>query len=226
MTVPPLPASPVVRIRCIWNQAASGEGGTRFFMGYSGSAPSSTNLDALADEVITQWNTQLIAQIPTDVTLTEVVCEDITTYDGATGSAGPGEAGTRDGTPLPYQCAFQVNYAISRRYRGGRPKGYWPFGITADLLDPAHFVVDTAGGWANDVAGFMTAIGAYSSGLFAVTGQVNLSLYNGFTVVTPPDGRSRTVPKYRDTGVVDAITAWNGVSRLASQRRRRTATSP
>lgn len=226
MTVPPLPESPVIRIRCLWNLTSVGEGGTRFFVGYSGPAPNSDTLENLGAAVFSAWAANLSGLCPFGITLDQVVCEDITTYTGATGISGGSSAGSRTGTSLPFQCAAQANYSISRRYRGGRPKGFWPFGVTEDLADDGHFNTAFLTDMASNLDAFFSEVTAFTAGGFLLTGQVNLSLYNGFTVTTPPDGRTRTVSKYRDTAVVDPVTAVNPVARIGSQRRRRSATSP
>jgi hypothetical protein len=50
---------------------------------------------------------------------------------------------------------------------------------------------------------------------------VNVSYYNGFTVVTnPTTGRARNVPTLRGTPVVDTVTGIVARVQVGSQRRR------
>lgn len=194
---------------------------SRFFLRYGGSAPTSAQLATFASTLNTAWSTNLKPLCQAQAALRRHDIEDLSSSTAAIGSAASLQGGTRTGTQLPGSTALVAAYQIARRYRGGHPRGYWPFGAEADLNSPqdwtaafltacttglnAYFAAAIAGGW--------TGAGTID--------HVNVSYYNGFTVVTNPiTGRARNVPKLRTTPVVDTVT--NVVARniLGTQRRR------
>src|ERR1700688_1026401 len=134
MAATPLPpVAKCVRCSLIHNNGSDFDIVTRFFIQYAGTAPTNTQLNTFAASVGTAWGTDLKALNGTTVALDTVICEDLTTTSAAVGEAGGNVAGTRGGNVLPAATAFVTSYTISRRYRGGHPRGYWPFGVQADL---------------------------------------------------------------------------------------------
>lgn len=226
MTVVPLPASPCVRVRSIWNEGGVGEGGVRFFLSYSGSAPSGANCSTLATDIANQWSSHLIPLMHGDWTLDEVDVLDIATNSGQSGQWTGTEAGSRSGTALPSQVCTNVEYGIGRRYRGGKPRGFYPFGVEADLATQSQWSGTFLSSVNAAMAAFFTAIEGLSVGSMGTLAHVNLSYYSGFTNHTSTSGRSRAVPTYRATALLDTVTGYFAKSVLGSQKRRRTSTTP
>jgi hypothetical protein len=118
-------------------------------------------------------------------------------------------------------AALLWNFVVNRRYRGGKPRQYWPFGGAQDTTGLNQ--------WA---PAFLTAVNsalvAYQNGLLGltwtggnVTGLVSISYYKGFTVITDPStGRAENKPTPRSSPVVDTITGWHANPGVATQRRR------
>lgn len=226
MTVVPLPASPCVRVRLDYTHASGLTAGSRFYLSYSGSAPSGANCVTLATDIATQWNTNLAGFPDSDWTLTEVDVLDIATNSGLSGTVSVSHAGTGSGTSLPAQCCINVEFNISRRYRGGKPRMY--------------FVPATESGQNNDstwssslitavnaaFTAFFAAIEALSIGSMGTLAHVNLSYYEGFTNITNSSGRERAVPTYRAVAKLDPVVGYSMKAVIGSQRRRRTSTTP
>jgi hypothetical protein len=110
---------------------------------------------------------------------------------------------------------------IARRYRGGKPRQYWPFGVITDLQTAQvwlnAFVTACTTGFTNHTAG-MTGL-TWPGGQLQT--EVNVSYYQGFKVVTSPTtGRARNVPTPRSTPLIDAATGSRINQRIATQRRR------
>lgn len=225
MTVVPLPDGPTLRIRCVFSLPPS-EGGIRFFHQYSGTAPSAATCATIATDIANLWVTDIAPLLPTDVILTEVDVLDITTASGASGTALVSHAGTRAGTGLPYQVAATVQDQIARRYRGGKPRTYFPAGVEADLLDQSHWLSAFLTSMNAGVLAFHTGIAALSVSGTTVGAHVNLSYYSGFTNITNSSGRTKAVPKYKATATHDVVTGYVTAARLSSQKRRRSATTP
>lgn len=193
----------------------------RWFMTYTGTAPTPAELNTLAGAVGGAWNTNLASLAATTVTATECTIEDLSAPTASTGSATFSHAGTRSGGQLPAASCVVINYGISRRYRGGKPRTYWPFGTDTDIQTAQLWTSTFVSACVSGVSAFMFAIvGDVWSGGGTLT-QVNCSFYSGFTVVTSPTtGRARNVPKLRTSVTPDVIQTISGLQTIGSQRRR------
>jgi hypothetical protein len=222
----PLPDVPCVRVRCIGEDPATNDWGIRFYLSYTGSAPSGANCTTLAGDVATAWAAHLNSLLSENALFNEVDVLDIATDSGFSGQSNPAAAGARAGTSLPAQVATNVEYGISRRYRGGKPRCYFPFGVDGDMLDVAHWGTSYISAVNSGVAAFFAALEALSVGSMGTLQHVNLSYYKGYTNVEIPGQRARTIPTYRSVALHDNITGYFCKGELSSQRRRRTATTP
>lgn len=226
MTKVPDPASPCVRVRLIYTNADSSFAGSRFYLSYTGGAPSGSDCTTLAGDVATAWNANMAILVNTGDTLTEVDVLDIATDTGLSGQWNGSHQGTSSGAPLPAQVAMNVEYDIARRYRGGKPRMFLPA--------PGDEAVATAGTWTSGVitdtntgvAAFFAALEALDIGSMGTLAHVNLSYYQGFTNVTNSSGRTRAAPKYRTAALLDTVTGYSAKVEMGSQRRRRAATTP
>jgi hypothetical protein len=160
----------------------------------------------------------------TNLSSNGVGVEDLSSSSGATAVANTSWAGTRAGTEIAAQVAMDIRYLIARRYRGGKPKGFWPFGVQADQVDVSHWVTAFASTSATDFAAFITAIvGAGWAGAGTLT-HVNVSYYAGFTAIARPPFRTRNVNTLRPGGpITDLVTGYQADTQFGSQRRRRAA---
>jgi hypothetical protein len=200
--------------------------GTRFYLSYTGSAPSGANCATLATDVAAAWASHLNSLFSSNAILEEVDVIDIASHTGASGQANPVAAGARSGTSLPAQVAFNIEYGISLRYRGGKPRGYYPFGVDGDLQDVAHWSTDFQGDVQTGIDAFFAEVVGLSVGSMGTLAHVNLSFYSGFTNHTNTSGRARAVPTYRATAQSDPVVSYIPKALLSSQRRRRQATTP
>lgn len=214
-----------MRVKLDYQSASGTDGGSRFYIAYSGSAPTAANLNTLASDIATTWESTLANLTTGDWTLQEVDVLDITTLSGASGLWQGSKAGQVSGTALPDQCAINCEYKIARRYRGGKPRMYIPPATASQTSNlnnwSAAFVADIN----TQVAGFFAAIEALSIGSLGALSHVNLSYYSGFQNITNSSGRERAVPKYRTAALLDTVTGYAGKALISSQRRRRTATT-
>jgi hypothetical protein len=113
------------------------------------------------------------------------------------------------------------SYTIQRRYRGGHPRGYWPFGVTTDLQNDVDWTAAFVTACNTGFSTFFTALFAAGwTGAGTLT-QVNVSYYDGFTVVvSPTTGRARNVPTLRVSPVQDTILIVACKVSIGTQRRR------
>lgn len=197
---------------------------TRFYIKYTGTAPTVAQLQTFANSIVTAFGTNLAALTSVNITGVQVTCQDLSSSTGAVAISSTTSAGTRAGTEAPVQSAMGIRYNIARRYRGGKPKGFWPFGVQADQADVAHWSVAFANTCATNIGAFFTAILAAGwTGAGTLT-QVNVSYFAGFTTVIRTPFRARNVPNLRQGGpITDLVTSYTSVTTMYSQRRRRLA---
>lgn len=226
MTTPPLPDQSVVRVRLDYTTNSGTLMGSRFYLAFSGSAPSSANCVTLATDIATAWAANIAALVYTNISLTEVDVQDITTITGNFGSAAVSHAGSLTGGTLTANVATNVEFDIARRYRGGKPRMFIPPPDDTALVSQDKFSTGFISGANSAVAAFFAAVEALSVGSMGTLTHVNVSYYSGFTNVTNSSGRTRAAPKYRATAKTDTVTGYAVKAVVGSQRRRRTATTP
>jgi len=226
MTVVPLPDVPCVRVRLVYNTQTVDAAGNRFYLSYTGSAPSGANCTTLAGDIAAQWATDLAPLTTSGYSLQEVDVLDIATNSGASGQWTGTHAGTRSGTISPVQCATNVEFGIARRYRGGKPRIFLLPGADGDMVAPNEWSTTYITLVNSDVAAFFAAVEALSVGSMGTLQHVNLSYFKGFTNITNSSGRERAVPTYRTTALHDNITGYFCKALVGSQRKRRSSTTP
>ena len=225
MTPVPPPASPCVRVRLDYTQTDGFDAGSRFYLSYTGSAPTGANCTTLATDIAAAWASHIAPLINENFVLSEVDVLDITTDAGLSGQWTGSNAGGKTGSMCPAQCAINVEFDISRRYRGGKPRMFLPPGDTSDQLDAGHWNSTLVTAVNTGFAAFMSELEALSVGAMGVLAHVNLSYYQGFKNITNSSGRERAVPQYRDAALVDTISGYACKGVIGSQRRRRIATT-
>lgn len=226
MTVVPLPDTPCVRVRLIYNEGVGGEGGNRFYLSYSGSAPSGANCTTLAADIAAQWATDIAPTCGVDWVLNEVDVLDIATDSGLSGQWNGSHAGTLTGTKLPANCASNIEFGIARRYRGGKPRMFLPPPPESYLNSVTSWTSAFVAAANGNVAAFFAGVEALSVGSMGTLQHVSLSYYKGFTNITNSSGRERAVPTYRATALHDNVTGYSCKVIVGSQKRRRTSSTP
>jgi hypothetical protein len=195
-------------------------GGSRFFLSYTGGAPSSADLNSLASDVSAAWGTHIAPRVANAEALESVTITDLSSDTANIGSWEGTVNGTNSNGALISSAAALVNHTVARRYRGGRPRTYVRAGTTSDLASENQwndtFLTEMLTAWEDWIADILA-----SSGIgISLTNIVNVSWYKGFTVFTTPSGRARNIPTLRATPVVDPITSSSVATKIGSQRRR------
>lgn len=220
--MPPLPDVPqVVRVSLKFSYGSDLDVLPRFYFEYDDAAPTNAGLVTMATAIESSFVSNMEAAMTPLVTWTEVECVDLTTPDSAVGSYSFSHQGTRSGGELTANDCVLVNSTIQRRYRGGKPRMYLPWGSESDITTPQTWAsgsITTFETYYTDLVNDVLA--AFPSGTTGV-GQVNVSYYQGFDVsINPVTGRARNISKPRTAAVVDAILSSSVNARVGSQRRR------
>lgn len=202
--------------------------GSRFYLTYSGSAPTPANCVTLADDVVTQWGSHISGLITSHVTLNEVDVLDLASDTGNSGQSTTTSAGTASDPAPPSNVAVNVEFNIARRYRGGKPRMYFPSTNNANLADQSHWSSGFISTFGSDVAAFFAALAALSIGSMGTLAHANISFFKGVSTTTPPwrGPGFKYPPKYRTTPQVDPVEGYAVKAVIGSQRRRRQATTP
>jgi hypothetical protein len=156
------------------------------------------------------------------VSLLGIKIVDLTSDTASEGEFLTTHAGTRGSAFLGAGTAALVNMPISRRYRGGKPRSYWPFGVQGDLQTPntwnSSFLTAVLGG----LETYLGGIEGIVEGSTTLGTLVSISYYHGFTAVENPiTGRTRDVPLVRTAAITpDVVTGLVPSTKVASQRRR------
>jgi hypothetical protein len=179
---------------------------THVFFHTTGTAVTTAQLTTLAALVSAQWNTNLKPLTPAGIALTLVEVEDLGHPDTVPGVWAGNIAGTNAQPAQPAEVATLINFAIARRYRGGKPRVYLPMGPSASLSSPIQWngawVTSVNGGWAAFITGIISGSGSGA----AVDKQVSVSYFN--------DKAPRATP------VIDDVLSATASQVPASQRRR------
>jgi hypothetical protein len=214
------PVSGVLRVDTLWSDISDANVQSRLFYSYSGSAPDPSDAQSLAADVYGHA-ADLAANWHEQVQLTGVRVTDLSSSSGAVGEHEESTVGTLSGNLLPASACLLINYVVGRRYRGGKPRSYYPWGDASSMGSNNVWTTGFVNSVSTNYAAFLAAVIGLSSGSTTLQNHVNVSYYDGFTVVTNPvTGRARNVSKQRTSPVVDLVTTWAVSTRIRSQRRR------
>ena len=213
--MPPLPVVPGVVKLIISTTRSDSPCECILHMAYTGSAPDAATLETwLTSDVVSPWETLVIAEGSTDLTTVGLEAQDLSSDMGASAFVANTAQGTRTGDFAPSSAAVVISGQIDRRYRGGHPRNYWPFGTAGTYLSGSSKLWDT--GFQSDVQSkwdtFVAGIQGTTTGGTTFTTLCSVSYYDR--------NLNPVAPYRRTTPVVDTIVAWTVKQRICSQRRR------
>jgi len=220
--MPALPVVPnVVRWDIFYDVGSDVKALSRLHIGYTGGAPSSADATALAVSLDSIVDAELAVYMNAANAITGCKITDLSSPSGGQGESLTTTAGSLTDEPLGAGVALLASMGIGRRYRGGKPRTYFPLGDAGVVLSPQNFDSVFITNVQASLDAIRTDIATLTAGSTSLVDLVNVSYYSGFTVVTNPGtGRARNVPTLRVTPVVDACLTWAAEQRFASQRRR------
>jgi hypothetical protein len=219
--VPALPIAPnVLRVDLHFELSEDKAAKCRFFLLYSGTAPSVSELNTFAASVGSAYNTHLSAFLHAGNIMSGVKVTDLSSSTAAVGEDATPYTGTRSGAYLSADVATLLHFTIARRYRGGHPRMYLPFGVEGDLQDQQTWTTAYATALGTAWTAFQDAVGALTWTGGTLVNLVNVSFYQGFSVHMGTTGRARNVSTPRGTAVVDQLVEFAVQLGLAAVRKR------
>lgn len=218
--LPPVPNT--IRATLKFTLSGNVQGGFRHYLTYTSGAPTSAELTTLAGDIEAAWSAQMAKYQASTAALVLVDCQDIGTDSGASGSWTGTAPGTHADAEITAGVCVVFNHAISRRYRGGKPRTYCPIGTVVDHTGESTWTQESMDAWNPSWAAYMAAILASTPGSLVLGNVVNVSYYSGFkSYENPVTGRYRNIPQLREGGpVTDNITSTAAAAKIGSQRRR------
>lgn len=179
-----------------------------YHVGYTGTAPSSSDLGnylaATQAAVVTAYD----AEMSVDNEFTSMKITDLTSSTGATAERAVSSFGARTGDFNPANVAVVASLTILRRYRGGHPRKYLSWGTSGTFATGS--TKDWDAGFVSDCQAKLTTMLA---GLIGVT-------EGGTTFSSNVNVSYRNAGAVRVTAVVDPIVGVIVRPRVCSQRRR------
>jgi hypothetical protein len=195
---------------------------------YTGGPPTNASLNTLATGISAAFSTNLSPLMSTTLALVGINIEDLTSGSAAQGNWSGSVAGTRAGVQATINDATLLNFTIARRYRGGKPRLYLPFGVNADQATDASWSAALQTAVNNGWTSFITAVIAVAGAGCTLTNQVNVSAYSGFaSVQNPVTKRWKNIPMPRaGNATIDVVLSHSMNLVIGSQRRRLRALTP
>jgi hypothetical protein len=176
-------------------------------------------------EIATAWSNNGAADLKplhgTDRRCTQIRVLDLLGNAGAEGTvAGWGE-GSRSGESLPANTCMLANLKIGRRYRGGKPRTYYPFGVRQDMNTPQTWSTTATAAIQSALETFNGVWLGLTYGNITLHEHCSVHYYEKGTWATDPvTGRPRYIPKRVEPPHVDPILSIAVSNRIATQRRR------
>jgi hypothetical protein len=207
--VPPLPVVPNVLKTIIGGTYHDARWINIFYTEYTGSAPSSTDIDNYISSLLTNAIPKYADEMSTDNEVTSLEGIDLASYTGASHSISASVFGVRTGDFQPASVALVGSMEINRRYRGGHPRKYLPWGTSGTMASgstkdwDSSFLADCQTKFSGIV---MSDMVGFTSGSTNWVNPVNVSYVSG--------GARRVTP------VVDVVTSVLCRPRICTQRRR------
>ncbi len=192
----------------------------RIYISFGSGSISAADALALANTVVTAWTTHIAPIQSTDISLSEVTVEDLTSASGATASLSASVPGTIAGAVLSAGAAMVIRKHLLRRYRGGHPRLYFGGMVSGGLHDAQTWDGTFATTFLGGFEAFMTAVLSGAPAGHGSWADVNVSYYSGFHNFTFPSGRTRPIPTLRVAPLVDLVAGYSYNPKVGSQRRR------
>lgn len=206
--MPPLPNVPQVCKIEVGGTYHDTEWFNIWYVNYSGSAPSSSDLLNYLGDLESVVEGAYSPEMSVDNEITSIKGTDLTTDTGAVASHTLSTFGVRTGDFVPANVCMVASMEILRRYRGGHPRKYLPWGTAGTYATGS--TKDWDSGFVTDcqakLDGLLTGFGAITHGGTTWNSAVNVSYYTGGAV--------------RGVAQVDVIQGGIIRPRICSQRRR------
>lgn len=207
--LPPVPG--VIKFELLWTQAGI-PAANILHAQFTGGSPSGADLDAFCLDLDGAfWVNPIKEDYPASTVYVGSRATDLTTSSSATGEHSVGTAGTASDSAISAQACAMVNYSITRRYRGGHGRTYFPPFAWGALASTATWDSGVIADLAGAVADIQTVLSSATHGTTDLAGQCLVSYRTGNAPRVDP--------------LVEPVTGYLVNGLVKTQRRRLTASS-
>lgn len=154
---------------------------TVFYLQLTGTGITAADLNTLAGDIGTAWNTNCAGQVTADVVAT--ACTIVYVPSVGTeivGSASFSHAGTGGGTSVDNSASsYVINWHINAYYRGGHPRWYVPGPVVADISNGSVVSGTRQSTLISAYSNFLTAVNGYTTTNISATSMGTMSFQSG-----------------------------------------------
>lgn len=222
--MPALPDVPnVLKLQWIFQNSATVLSARvrNFWRGIGGPLTSADGV-TIANEAMSLAFSHLNGFFPSEWVLEAVEVTDLSSPTGVVATSTHASIpGTSAGDLLPIETAACVTYPLGRRYRGGHPKEFWPFGDDGMVSNQRNWSPTFITNLDTQLADVIAGLVGFVTPSFTINAKVNISYYEGFHVVTGSTGRVRNAALPRSSPLVDVCGPPLTNPAISQQRRRR-----
>ena len=217
----PVPVPNALKVQLLWTDGNDTNVITGLHFAYAGDPPSGADCANIANAIDGLTLTHLIPLLSVDATMRGTVVIDLSSDLAHSGESDTPNPGTLAGAVLPAATAVLVNYGISRRYRGGKPRSYFPFGTAPQLGSPSKWLDAFVTNVSAALNAWNTGMEGIVEGTTSVGAGINISYNQGYgTPRTRSNGHLYYPPQPRVTPIVEPIISRVVNPKPSSQRRR------
>lgn len=180
----------------------------KYYLHYSGSAPSNSDINNYLVGIVSGVTTAYQAEMSADCACTLFEMTDLTSDTGSFSSHVVSFSGVRAGDFNPANVAMVASLEIARRYRGGHPRKYLPWGTSGTMASGSTRDWDPG-----FVADCQSKFDTLMSDLVGIT--EGGTTWDEIVNVSYVTAKAR-----RATAQVDVVTSQIVRPRICSQRRR------
>ena len=205
---PPTPDT--IKAEVLWTQSGI-PAANILHVGYDSGAPDAVDLASLATALSNAIKGAIQGQYGADTVCVGVTCTDIASDSGHVGSDVASWDGTGAGNNLSAGTAFLINWQQPRRYRGGKPRTYFPAPLAGEMVTQSEWSAGAITAFSAAATALLAAVNGATFGLLTTTslGCVSYLL----------DKVARVVPLF------EPFSGFTASAILRTQRRRITASS-
>lgn len=181
--MPALPPAPnALKLIHTYKIASDSNVQVHLYWKYSGAAPGPSGLSTWLAACNAAYAANLTSLHHVSVVLTELEAIDLSSDTAGTAVLAVNHPGSRSGSILAANTCLLWNGTVARRYRGGKPRAYWPFGVTADLSTNVQWTTAFTAACQTALSNYVTGVVAGMPGPAAIINLANVSYYNAGAV--------------------------------------------
>jgi hypothetical protein len=189
-----------------------------------GGAPTGGEVNGVAQDSYEAWTANMSGNLPSDSSIEQCTATPLDSEAYPVGVWTQSTAGTIPDFTTPAGLCVVVSKTVVNRWRGGRPKNYFPGAPASWLQDPSNWHTDNLATYMTGVKNMMDAMSSIETGSLALGTPVAISYVE--TVIDPGPPPTATHGVVRVPPLVMVVTDLNGRQRVGSQRRRISSTTP